>query len=145
MPDITTLAEVAEIPFKDGAIRVSVRDAGHGPAVDVRQWYAPRGGGELRPSKVGFWLNTYAMGAAESLAEAIASAVAAALELEPGAGIIRHPACGEPRDVCVCACERCGRPVADCLAGDSRGCNPRGGSGGPGVKRADPNRTEVAA
>lgn len=101
------LALVGEVWTKRGhVIRVAVKDAGHGPAIDVRQWIETeaysaedfaRAGKPVRvghgkddrfvkprapyvgPTKQGFWLS---LEQAEVLSEAIASALIVAASME---------------------------------------------------------------
>jgi len=90
-PLFVTLAEVATLRYRRGEIVVSVKDAGNGPAIDVRYWtdaregYVPRStrkqAVDAQPRKAtreGFWMDP---ALAENLVDSIAQALLAVDEL----------------------------------------------------------------
>ena len=88
-PAIVEVARIADIPWKDGSIVVAVKDAGNGPAIDVRELLPAKDGYQLRNggavtskpprfTRRGFWMPAHT---AELLIDALAAAVVAALEV----------------------------------------------------------------
>lgn len=103
MTDIVELETFLTLPHRDGEIRATLKDAGSGPAVDIRvyksgwtkvrgQW-EPLEDGALRPSKAGIWL---ALEPAEQLADALPFAILRGYDLRAKGG--HEPDGGPPID-----------------------------------------------
>lgn len=93
MGDIRELETFLTLPHRDGEIRCGLKDAGNGPAVDLRvygrAWRKVGGkweqatGGDYKPTKSGVWIP---LEHAETLADALPFAVLRGYELRAAGG-----------------------------------------------------------